>query len=166
MNAKLMEKLPIGLLCGYCLVDVPQRYYADALWSLAKAQSNKAQKKQSDKGFSLFGRKSDKKESPNKTQQFLDLDVSLWVRCSFAPERPIGLVMRYTDANGEHAVLVDEEDTQGGLSALLSSRIRLPYEGWVDNMALHCTGSSKKHSLHAESWHVKRITDVPQESWA
>ena len=156
------DKLPVGLIQSEHMIDVPKRLYADPLWKIPKPKA------QNPSGMRrLFGQgRSSKASKDVDKNQVLPLDVSMWVRCSIAPQKPIGLLVRYNDKLGEHELLVEEEDNLSSLSVLLAGRIELPFVGWVDALSLHCSGMSKKHQLHMESWHVKRIEKAVQDSWA
>lgn len=85
-------------------------------------------------------------------------DMAVWLRFSDTPASPVALVLRYTDDDGAHALIVEEaKATPGSVEMMFSGRITLKARGKLSDMSLHCSGVAEHLSVVIDNLHVKPV---------
>lgn len=88
-------------------------------------------------------------------------DVAVWLHFSQPQEKPVGLVLRFSDENGDHAAVVDEATLPAASSLLMfSGRVTIPGKGRLAGMSLHCTGVQERTGIRVENLHMRLVSQA------
>lgn len=85
-------------------------------------------------------------------------DVAAWLRFSATPAKAVGLLLHFVDADGAHAVMIDEATPAPGSSVmLLSGRVRIQGRGALESLALHYSGVEGGIETGLDSLHIQPV---------
>ena len=90
-------------------------------------------------------------------KQHFSFNMAAWLRFGLSDESRLAtLCLAYTDAKGEHVVLVEEKSVEDKTSAMLSSFVEIETKGPLLGLKVCCAGLKAEDRCYIEDLSIKR----------
>lgn len=97
--------------------------------------------------------------TPSKAPWFSEYNVAAWLGFRYPTTRAIGILLEYTDQQGQHSLMVDECSAPDGLQLMLSGRVQVNAIGRISRMTVHCCGIDNAGSVRVDELFVQRVEE-------
>ncbi|MEM8499817.1 MAG: hypothetical protein AAF542_17470 [Pseudomonadota bacterium] len=97
--------------------------------------------------------------TPSKAPWFSEYNVAAWLGFRYAISGAIGILLEYTDQEGEHSIVVDECSAPEGLQLMLSGRVQVTAIGRISRMTVRCCGIDNAGSVRVDELFVQRVEE-------
>lgn len=149
----MFTELPLSTIKPRFLQDVPRSVYSNS----PKLKGNDEKSRLS---FISMLRKgpSAKERAVSEGPRAIELNCAAWLHSNLELNQTVSLFLNYKDAHGEHLVLLDEMNPEGGHSLMLSSSVEIRVDGHIDYMKVCCSGVAAGQNIDVEELHIKGKT--------
>lgn len=97
--------------------------------------------------------------TPSKASWFSEYNVAAWLGFRYPTTGAIGILLEYTDQQGEHSLVVDECSAPDGLQLMLSGRVQVNAIGRISRMTVRCCGIDNAGSVRVDELFVQRVEE-------
>ncbi len=98
-------------------------------------------------------------DTPRQAPWFSEYNVAAWLGFRYPITGAVGILLEYTDQQGEHSLVVDECSAADGLQLMLSGRVQVHASGRIKRMSVRCCGIDNTASVRVDELFVQRVEE-------